>query len=131
VPTPGLSAGLDQVVGRADAGQHEQLRAVDRAAAQDDLAVGQGGLALAVPKVGHAGGAPALDEDLGDQGVGVHGEVRPGHGRVQVGDGGRASAALALGHLVPADAVLARSVEVRVGRRPLLARGADERLARR
>ena len=41
---------LAQVVGRADAGQHQQLRAVDRAAAQDDLGIRPGhvlGAALA------------------------------------------------------------------------------------
>ena len=63
-PTPRLSATtsmpmLDQVLGRADAGQHQQLGAVDRAAGQDDLGVGAGGLGLAVVEVAHAGGLAA------------------------------------------------------------------------
>jgi hypothetical protein len=83
-----VDAMLDQVLGRADAGQHQQLRAVDRAAGQDDLGVGAGGHGLAVVQVAHAGGLAALDDHLGDQGAGVDGEVGPGHGGVQVGGGG-------------------------------------------
>ena len=124
-----VDAHLDQVLGRTDAGQHQQLRAVDRAAGQDDLAVGAGGHGLAVVQVAHAGGLAALDDHLGDQGVGLYGEVRPGHGGIQVGGGGRASLALVLSQLVPADAVLARPVEVVVGRRTLLLGRRDERLA--
>jgi hypothetical protein len=85
---PHVDAHLDQVVGRADAGQHQQLRAVDGAAGQDDLRVGLGDLGYTVPGVGDAPGLAALDDDLGDQGVGVHREVRPGHGGVQVRGGG-------------------------------------------
>jgi hypothetical protein len=87
---------LDQVLGRADAGQHQQLRAVDRAAGQDDLGVGPGGLGFAVVQVVHAGRLAALDDHVRDQGVGVDGEVRPGHGGVQVRGGGRAALAVPL-----------------------------------
>jgi hypothetical protein len=125
-----VDAHLDQVIGRADAGQHQQLRAVDRAAGHDDLGVGLGRLGLAATQVAHPGGLAALDDDLGDQGAGEHGEVRPGQGGVQVGGGGRAPPAVPLSQLVPADAVLTRSVEVVVGHRPLLLRGRDERPAR-
>ena len=87
---------FDQVLGRADAGQHQQLRAVDRAAGQDDLGVGRGGLRLAVVQVAHPGRLAALHDHLRDQGVGVDGEVRPGHGGVQVRGGGRAALAVSL-----------------------------------
>ena len=120
---------FDQVLGRADAGQHQQLRAVDRAAGQDDLGVGPRALELAVVQVAHPGRLAALDDHLRDQGVGVDGEVRPGHGGVQVRGGGRAALAVPLGELVPAHAILARSVEVVVGFRALLLGGCDERLA--
>ena len=125
-----VDAHLDQVLGRADTGQHQQLRTVDRAAGQDDLGVGADGHGLAVVQVAHAGGLAALDDHLGDQGVGVDGQVRPGHGGVQVGGGRRAPLALPLGQLVPAHAVLARPVEVVVGHRALLLGRGDERLAR-
>jgi len=124
-----VDAHLDQVVGRADAGQHQQLRAVHRAAGQDDLGAGQGAGRLAVPQVIHADGLAAFDDDLRDQGVGEHREVRPGHVGVQVRGGGRAPPAVSLGPLVPADAVLARPVEVVVGHRSLLLRRGDERRA--
>jgi hypothetical protein len=76
-PTPGLSAG-----------QHQQLRAVDRAAGYDDLDVDVGRLGFAVTQIAHADGLATFDDDLRDQGIGVHGEVRPGHRRVQVRGGG-------------------------------------------
>jgi hypothetical protein len=126
-----VDAHLDQVVGRPDAGQHQQLRAVDRAAGHDDLGAGLGAGHLTVPQVTHAGGPAAFDDDLRDQGVGEHREVRLGHGRVQVGGGGRAPPAVPLGQLVPAHAVLARPVEVIVGHRSLLLRRGDERRASR
>ena len=124
-----VDAHLDQVLSRADAGQHQQLGTVDRAAGQDDLRVGAGGLGLAVAEVAHPCGVAAFDEHLGDQGTGVDGEVRPGHGGMQVRGGGRTPLAVALGELIPAHAVLARPVEVAVGHRALLPRRRDERLA--
>ena len=68
-PTPARStahvdAELAQVVGRADAGEHQQLRGVDRTAGEDDLARRRVTrvLAAALPE-GHADRPPALDHD--------------------------------------------------------------------
>ena len=88
-PTPGrcATAGMSkplELVGVADAGQHEQLRRVDRAAGEDHLALGP-----------DAHGAPAcemIDADRAHtfaahslhQRTGAHGQVRPAPGRVQV-----------------------------------------------
>ena len=73
-----------ELVGVADAGQHQQLRRVDRAAGEDHLALGA-----------DARGAPALDMIDADcagalaahslrQRAGAHGQVRPAPGRIQV-----------------------------------------------
>ena len=52
------------------------------------IGVGPGGLGLAVMQVSHPGRLAALDDHVRDQGVGEDGEVRPGHGGVQVRGGG-------------------------------------------
>src|SRR5437763_1059948 len=57
---------------------------------------GAGGLRLAVVQVVHPGRLATLDDHARDQGVGVDGEVRPGHGGVQVRGGGRAALAVFL-----------------------------------
>jgi hypothetical protein len=105
-----VDAAGPQVVGRPDAGQHEQLRRPDRAGGQDDLGPGARRLIPAAGPVGHAGGAAALDDQPGDERVGDDREVlRPG-GQVCVGDS--APLPVSLGDLVEADAVLLRPVEV-------------------
>ena len=52
-----LDADRAQMIGRADAGQHQQLRRIERAAAQDDLAIGHGIQPLAALLVFDAGRA--------------------------------------------------------------------------
>ncbi len=119
------------MVGRADAGQQEQLRAVHRAAGQQDLPLRPGrGLRSAAAVVDDRGAA-AFGRDPGDQRVGLHGEVRPGHRGPQVRVRGRAAAAAALGDLVEADPVLRRAVEVVVGGQAAGPGRFDERLGQR
>ncbi len=110
-----VDALLAQVVGRADAGEHQQLGRADRARREDHLGLGPGGLVAALAPVGDPGRPAALDQHPGHQGVGDDGEVlRPG-GQVAVG---RAAApAVPLGDLVVADPVLLGAVEVVVGDR--------------
>src|SRR5262249_10817373 len=120
-----------QVVGGADAGKHEQLRAADGTAAHDDLALDVGGLLGPALQVPDPGGPPALDHDLGDARVGLHLEVRARHGGREVGVGGRAAAAVGLGYLVDPAAVLLRAVEVVVGGQPALPGGGDPGLGDR
>ena len=96
-----------------DAGQHEQLRRADRARGQDHLGLGAGRLLPAAGAVGHPGGAAALDDQAGDEGVRDDRQVLRPAG--QVGVGGAAPPAVPLSDLVEADAVLLRAVEVVVG----------------
>ena len=98
------------MVGRADAGEHEQLRAADRACREDDLRLGPGGLFAPRVPVGDAGGPAALDHESRRGGVRQDRQVlRPLR---KIGVGGAAPPSVALGHLVEAHAVLLRPVEV-------------------
>ena len=121
-PTAGLvDERLDlahrQVLGGADPGEHQQLRRVVGAGAEDHLALGAQLRRLADAARRDADRARALEEHPVDVHVRLDGQVRPLGHRVQEGDGGRAAHAVALGHLVPADAVLRGAVEVVVAAR--------------
>jgi hypothetical protein len=117
---------LTQVVGRADARQHQQLGAAHRPGGQDDLDVGRGEHLGAALQVTHPDGAAALDLDRDGQGIGRDGQVRPPGGRMQVGVRRRPPPAAPLGHLVVTDAVLAGAVEVVIGGLAATARGGHE-----
>ncbi len=72
----------------ADAGQHHDLRRVDGAGRQDDLAPGPYRGFHAVRDVFDAGDASGLDDKTGDMGMRPHLEIgAPAHG-VQIGVGG-------------------------------------------
>ena len=105
-------AELADMLLRPDAGQHQQLRRVDGAAAQDDFARGGRGADLAVAPEPHADGAPAFEQDLLGQRPGDDAQIGALHRRAQIADGGRAAPAIARRRLVVADAVLARAVEI-------------------
>ena len=115
-----------QVLGRADAGEHQQLRRVEGAAAEDHLALGAQLLRLAELARLDPDRAGALEEHPVDVHEGHHGQVRPLHRRVQVGDGGAGAHPVALGHLVHADPVLLGAVEVLVAGQPGFDAGLDE-----
>ena len=102
-----------QVVGVAHARQLEQLRRVERAAAQHHLA-GLDALEVAATAGGvlDAGGAGAVEQDPVGERPRHHGEVRPVHHRVQVG-ACRAEAATAVHVAVELrEALLAVAVDV-------------------
>ena len=112
-----------------DARQHQQLRRVVGAAAHDHLALGAPLEQLARALGDHAGRAGAVEGDLEDVRVGLDRQVRPLGDRVQVGHRGARAAAVALGDLVPAEAVLLAVVEVVVGGQAHRLGGLEERLA--
>jgi hypothetical protein len=105
---------LAQFVGRPDPGQHEQLRAADCPGAEDDLGLRAYGFVGPLGANGDPGGSPALDEDARHVHPGANREVRASgaYSRWQVCVSGRAASAARLCHLVEADALLDRPVEV-------------------
>ena len=105
-----------QMVGRAEPGQHQQLRRVDRARGEDHLA-GLDPLGI-VPAAtqSHADGAALLDQHALDQRMRAHVQVvAPTRGLQERRCAGTARA-VALGHLVQPEAGLLFAVEVAVAR---------------
>ena len=101
-PTPGMSATTSmpmraQQLGRAEPGELQQLRRVERAAGQDHLAAGVRDARRAAVPVFDADRAPALEQDAAGQRVGLDRQIGPPPRLPQIADRGR-----------PAPAVLAR-----------------------
>ncbi len=126
-----LDLKLLELLGTAEARQHQELRRVVGAAAHDHLALGAVHDHLAEARADHAHRAPVLEQDRERVHVRLDGQVRPAHDRVEVGDGGAGTRAVAMGHLVPADPVLLGAVEVLVRREAVRLRGVQEVLRER
>jgi hypothetical protein len=113
-PTPdrfAIGAVLAQVVDRAEAGQHQQLRRVDRTAGKDHLAGLDAFTAMAATHL-HADGATLLDQHTLDQRMRAHMQVAALAHRLQEGRGRRTTCAVALGDLVQPEAGVAGAIEV-------------------
>ena len=117
---------LDELLGRADAGQQQQMRAADRARRQDDLPVGPGHLLHAAAQITNTGRA-AASTMIPVTSASVC-TVRLGRRsrRAEVGVRRRPAPSITLGDLVEAGAVLGRPVEVLVGGQPALPGGGHE-----
>jgi hypothetical protein len=76
---------LRERVGIADTRQHQQLRGIDRSAAEDDLAARPRRCRAAGHRVLHGGGPGVLDADPRHLGTRLHGEIAAAAGRVEVG----------------------------------------------
>ena len=113
---PGLDADGAQLLGVADAGQLQQLGAVERAAAQDHLSRRHRPAQPAPAGVVDARTTVALHPQAGDEGEGLDVEVGPVHDRVEVGPGGRQPAAAVHVAVDLGEALLAVAVDV-VGQR--------------
>ena len=118
-----------ELVGRADAREQQQLRRLDRAGADDDLALGADPLDRAVPDDLDADAARALEEQPLRVRAGQHGEVRASRRR-----GARNAVAPVLWRrpsliveLAERDAVELLAVVVVVERDAGLLRGGDDR----
>ena len=120
------NAVLRQVLGRADARQQQQVRRVDGAAAEDDLAHRLHAMGGAVALHGHARGAAGGGGHAGGQRAGDDREVGARHRRLQIGAGGGPAQPVARGGLRAADAFLGRAVEVVVAGNTGLHRRLDE-----
>ncbi len=93
-------------------GQHQQLRRVDGAAAEDHLPPRRHRPLGALVAERNAGRALALQQDARAQRVGDDLQVGAAHRRAQERGGGRTPPPVARGHLVVADALLLGAVEV-------------------
>ena len=122
---------LAQLFGATDAGQQQQLRRVDRAAGQHDLACGLGTHAFTLALEFDGDGTPVLDHDAFDHGAGRDGEVVAIARGVQVA--GRRAPALTvfLRQLVEAEAFHLRAIEVRIERKSILRGGVEQHLRQR
>ena len=113
-----------QLLLEPDPGEHQQHGRLIRAGRDDHLALGADRLAHAVAHDLDTDRAFAVEDDALDEGAILHLEVGPVGRGMEVGVGGAAAQAAALGQLEAADAVLHRTVQVRVRRMA----GLDSRL---
>ena len=130
VPDHGNAQRLE-LGGVAHTGELQQLRRVDRAAAEDDLAGHDPPHSPPTAPVLDAASALAVEEDFGGEGARADGQVRPCHGRVQVGLR-RAPASTAVDVPVEAcEALLTSAVHVVGEREPGLLHRFEERAEQR
>ncbi len=80
-------AHLAQVLGRADPREHQKVRGIVGAAANDHLAPGLDDAALLAALIVDADRAAVLDDDAVDEGLGPQLQVRPVERRAQIGGG--------------------------------------------
>src|SRR3984893_6333026 len=120
-----------QVLLRANAGEHQQLRRVDGSAAQNDLARGTSGAEPAMLAKRHADRTAAFAPNLLGQGPGDDLEIGALHCRAEIADGGRAALSVARRRLVVAYPVLAGAVEILIARKAEPGRRGDKTLTDR
>ena len=120
-----------QQLGRSEPGKLHQLRRVERASGQDDLAAGAGNPRRAALPVFDPDRAPPLEQDAARQRVGFDDEIGSAPRLAQIADRGRPAPAVLRRELEIAGALLRRPVEIVVARIARLLRGLDERLAQR
>jgi hypothetical protein len=101
-----------ELLGIADPGQHQQLRRVDRAAGENDLAIRARDPGLAAPDVFDADGAMSLEHHPGSERSHLDREVGPLQRGTKIRGRRAASPAVADGHLDRREALLLRTVVV-------------------
>ncbi len=103
-----------KLLGRADAGQQQQLRRVDRPGAQDHFPACQQLPDPAVLADFHTAGTSALQQHPVGQGAAQYRQVLPVQDRVQEGPCRAAALAVDLGDMEGPEAFLLRAIEVRI-----------------
>ena len=103
---------LLQLPGRADAGEHQKLRRVDRAAAQDDFAPRLDGADRIALPVFQAADAPALKQQAGRHCIGRDGEIGAPRRRLQIGVRGAPAPAPVNRHVHRPEAFLPVAVHI-------------------
>src|SRR5260221_12715123 len=107
-----LDADLAQMVRRADAREHQQLRRADGTTGTDHLAFGAIAFDLAVLDEFDADGALAFEDDALGEGARLDGDVATLLGCAQIGHCGGPAATVLDGHIHAADAFLLIAVHV-------------------
>ena len=107
-----IDAERTQMLRRSDARQHQNLRRVERAGSDDDLARGFGAHHRAILDVFDAGGARAGKRDARGVRVDGDGEIFPVARRLEKGVGRRRAPAVADGELAAAEAFLLLAVVI-------------------
>src|SRR5579872_675490 len=120
-----------ELVGAADAGQHENLRRIDRAGREDDLPIGAGVKAFAVAPIFHRHGAAALDDNSLSQGVRGDDKIRPPKNRAQESFRGAAPLAVPDRKIIAAEAFLLLAIEIVIDGVARLPAGFDEQVEER
>ena len=107
-----FDAMLPQVIGRADTGEHEELRRADRATADDDFTIHADDLGRASSLVLDASRSAVLDEHPSHQGACLDPEVRTPARRLHVTLANAAPNPIGRGHVKHAGTMLVVGVEV-------------------
>ena len=113
------SGGLQQGR-RPDAGKLKQLRRIDGATGEHDLASAERRFPPPGLDIVDADRLTALEENSGCLRHDLQAQIGPSHGRPQIGRGARFAPALAGGDLIEAHAFLCRAVEIVIVREPRL-----------
>ena len=93
-----------QEIGRADTGELQDLRRLQRAAGQDDFAISRGAIDLPFADPLDAGGCAAGEGDPADLRMRDDGEVRPVRDRMKEGGGGARAPMFPDAELIGSDA---------------------------
>ena len=118
-----------QVIGWADAAEHEQLGRIDGAATQQDFTLGADGVADAVLNVFDGHGAIAIKDDSGGHGAGDDLEVGSIAGGPEIGGSGAQPSTGTLGDAIDATAPRFGTVEIGRARDAALFASVEEDVA--
>ena len=124
-------AAIAQMVGRADAGQHEKLRRSDRACAEDDLAIGLHRIDRTAALHPHAVRPTAVERNGEHGGIRFDMKIRTRQRGMQKCPRRAPAFAVFLGDVKEAKSVLRGTVEVGIERKLALQCSLDERSRQR